>query len=397
MSGVSHVDILVVADAGDQHCAVLCARLESLNATVLRLNLSDLLSTPLISRVGALDIGRAGGWSRVDGGTTVWWFRAGSARSPDGTAADERQLIADEAPAVLIGSLRAAGVRWVDDPDVVRQAEWKLRQLSAAATLGIATPPWTVTNDAAGARQLADGHPVVAKPLSAGSGIAPFTTELSPEDLADPGVLPTLIQRKVDAAADLRVVVIAGQLWVWRRPRETGMVDWRSTDPEGCGFSQLPAQVWDEPSRLTSALGLTMSVQDWLETDAGPVFLEANPQGGWLFLEAAENEVALALAAHLRDERRETPGVWLPPRHRVFNDFLTKAKAPPNDGSKAPHFLPPIWADEVAGVPGVLDVARSARQMAEDAAKSAEEKASRLVQVWPPLNKISFRLFFFAI
>ena len=48
---------------------------------------------------------------------------------------------------------------------------------------------------------------------------------------------------------------------------------------------------------------------------------------------------------------------------------------------KAPQFSPPEWADEVARFSRAVDVARAARDAAEDAAKGAEDKASRLVQV----------------
>ena len=238
---------MLVADAGDLHGAAVDARLLALGARTLRLNLSDLHSRSLISRDGALDIAEEGSWSRVDRETTVWWFRAGSARWPEGTEADEQQLITDEAPAVLVGGLRAAGVRWVDDPDAIRQAELKLSQLAVAAALGIATPRWAATNDSVAARQLADGQPVIAKSLSAGHGIAPFTAVVLPEDLDHPGDLATLLQRKVNAEADIRVVIIDGQVWAWRREREAGTVDWRAVDPAGQGFSRIPADSWRDP------------------------------------------------------------------------------------------------------------------------------------------------------
>ena len=381
VTGVNHVDVLLVADAGDPHGIAVDARLQAMGAQTLRLNLSDLHSRSLISRDGALDIAEGGSWSRLDRETTVWWFRAGSARWPEGTEADEQQLITDEAPAVLVGGLRAAGVRWVDDPDTIRRAELKLSQLAVAAALGIATPRWTATNDPVAARQLAGGQSVIAKSLSAGHGIAPFTAAVLPEDLDHPGDLATLFQRKVNAEADIRVVIIDGQAWAWRRAREPGTVDWRAVDPAGQGFSRIPADSWRDPARLTSALGLTMAVQDWLETAGGPVFLEANPQGSWLFLQGAEPEIGPTLAAYLHAGARETAGIWPTPRRRAFCDFLSKKQAPPDDGAIAPRIRPPAWADEVAVVPGALEVARSAREAAEDAAKSAEDKASRLVQV----------------
>src|SRR5262249_28670448 len=138
----------------------------------------------------------------------------------------------------------------------------------------VATPPWTVTNSPAVAQDFANGQPIIAKPLSVGRGIAPYVDTVSSEELTRLGDLPTLLQRRVQATADIRAVVIDGQTWAWRRSREPDTVDWRAIDPQGQGFSPFsPETLRTAPSRITSALGLSMSVQDWLETENGLVFL----------------------------------------------------------------------------------------------------------------------------
>jgi len=381
-TGGDHVDVLIVANADDRHHLVVDGSLRELEARTLRLNLSDLASTQIVTRPGSLDIAEGDSWSRVDRETTVWWFRAGRPVVDEGAAADEAQLIIDESPSVLIGSLRAAGVRWVDDPDTIRRAEWKLSQLTVAAGLDIRTPRWTATNSPPVAQQFADGHPLVAKALSAGTGIAPYAAAVPTEELGKPNGVVTLFQQLVTAAADLRVVVIDGQTWAWRRAREPGTIDWRAVDRRGAGFAPVSADAMGVgPARITSSLGLTMSVQDWLETSDGPVFLEANPQGAWLFLSGASTTVAPALAYHLRHGTKETAGDWPAPRRRAFYDFYTKEKAPAQDAVIPPRFAPPVWADEVAAIPGAGDAAKTAREAAEDAAKTAEDKASRLVQI----------------
>ena len=392
-TSVAHIDVVLVTDAEDQHYLAVDAQLKALNAQTLRLNLSDLLSRSIISQVGALCITEGTSWRQVDHETTVWWYRAGRTRVDAHVAADEAQLIVDEAPAVLIGALRAAGVRWIDDPDLIRKAESKLGQLAVATSLGVSTPEWRVTNDQLALRQFTDGQQLIAKPLSSGRGIAPYVAMVLPEDLQNPGELATLFQRRVNGEADLRVVVVNGQSWVWRRPREPDMVDWRAVDPSGEGFSRATAEdLGSMPARITSALGLTMSVQDWLETRDGPIFLEANPQGSWLFLQGAEQEVGPVLAQHLYLGVRDKAGTWPVPHRRAFYDFLTKKRAPHADGIVPPQFAAPVWADEVAGVPGAVEVARSAREAAEDAAKTAEDKASRLVQVTLALLTVGLAL-----
>jgi hypothetical protein len=112
---------------------------------------------------------------------------------------------------------------------------------------------------------------------------------------------PVLLQRRVDARADLRVITVGSKVFAWSRGRDPeGPVDWRATDPAGIGFRAIPAVPFDESAqRLSGALGLSHSTQDWLLTKDGPVFLEVNPQGQWLFLEGADRSVVPALASLL--------------------------------------------------------------------------------------------------
>ncbi len=242
---------------------------------------------------------QAGRPSIFDSKTSVWWFRSGSVPTAD-LAPDDAQLARDEGPHLLVGLLRSAGVRWFDDPAIVQVAEQKLYQLRVAKALGIATPDWTVTNSVDTASAFAKGRTVVAKALSPGVGIAPFVTTVGQSDLHQVAVLPVFLQNRVDSSADFRVVSVRSQSWVWRRIREETTVDWRVVDPSGKGFSRVAHdKLSSQARRVQESLGLTMSVQDWLETKAGPVFLEANPQGAWMFLETAEVEVATAFAHHL--------------------------------------------------------------------------------------------------
>src|SRR5665213_2986274 len=180
----------------------------------------------------------------------------------------------------------------------------KLWQLTQAANLSIATPNYVVTNDFETAREFVAAANVVAKPLSPGIGIAPFVDLVCIEDLDSAANFPTFFQALIPATADLRVVVIGDNAWTWRRKREPTTLDWRQIDPSGTEFEAIGN---DEVSRhsieLTRALGLSMSVQDWLEAKDGPMFLEVNPQGSWLFLDGAEEVIAPALARHLVDER----------------------------------------------------------------------------------------------
>jgi hypothetical protein len=376
---MTDVDVVVIDDEGDAHGDAVLAELEALGAHSLRYSLDDLRSVPFCLQRGSLDLYASGGWQRITSGTSVWWRRIGTVEVSD-LDPEEARLASDEAPHLLRGALMCAGVRWVDDPFHVERAELKLNQLCVAASLGIATPATMTTSDLSAARTFATGRRVIAKPLSPGQGIAPFVTELEEQDLDLVMGLPTLLQESVLASADLRVVVVGADAWIWRRQRGTSTIDWRAEDPQGVEFSRTEDEATARGAlSINSALGLSMSAQDWLETDNGPVFLEANPQGAWLFLEGAPILVA-AVARHLTQPPMQTEGVWPRAIKRFVWDFLPEKKAPQNDGVVAPNFASPTWAHEAARRAEALDVAKRAHDEAKSGAKVAEDKASRLVQ-----------------
>ena len=376
------VRVLVVCDEHDPHGTAVLARLVESGVPSLRYNLGDVVSYPLEVRDRVVEIDAGDDRYRINDATTVWWRGVGSVDTT-GLAPDDARLVTDEGPALLVGLLDRAGVRWVDDPAFVTRAELKLRQLAVASGLGIMVPRHVVTNVPEAAQQFASDGPVVAKAMSAGVGIAPFVNEATTEDLVHVAAFPTLLQELVTSAvADLRVVVVGREAWVWRRER-LGAIDWRQADPAGLGFVPTEnAPVCSAALRVTAALHLTMSVQDWLETPSHPVFLESNAQGAWLFLAGAEAVVVPSLARHLsgRDENIDVAGVWPKAVKRFALDFLSADRAPPDDGAIAPRFATPLWVGEAAASEHAIDVARRSHDDAREGAMRAEEKAGRLSQ-----------------
>ena len=264
--------------------------------------------------------------------------------------------------------------------------------------MDLRVPPTLVTNNPVLAREFADGRSLVAKALSPGVGIAPFVAEVKREDLDLVAGLPTLLQERVEARADLRVVTVADQAWVWRRAREPGTVDWRKHDPHGTAFREAyNDQLCSVALGLAARLQLTVSVQDWLETDHDLVFLEVNPQGAWLFMAGAHSMVVPTLAAHLRSPGMPDQGTWPRPLKRFFWDFLPNRAAPANDGVVAPTFESQTSLQAAPVTATVLDVARRAHSDARAGATTAEDKASRLVQVSLALLTVALALATFQL
>jgi hypothetical protein len=296
------LDVLAVADCGDAHWNAVERELLKAKSTVLRFNLSDIRSLRFTVDLDRLLISTNNDNYATSSRSSAWWRYAGIISTVD-LDSHEARLAYDEGPHLLIGGLDAASVRMVSHPYVIAKAEVKLSQLALAKKLGIKIPATLVTNNPDAARQFALNERVVAKAVSSGIGIAPFVAEVKRDELESVKILPTMLQKLVPATADLRVVVVGNQSWVWRRPREERTVDWRQADPTGRAFAVTGnADVGFLAAKIAEKLSLGISVQDWLDTGDGPVFLESNALGAWLFLAESERCVAPAIARYLRNE-----------------------------------------------------------------------------------------------
>jgi hypothetical protein len=295
--------VLIVSREGDIHGDVVAQALEAQGASVGRMSAKSLVRSGVRWRLGeVLDLDLGSGYvGSVSESTTVWWRRLGRP-STAGLGKAEAELVLDEISALSVGILEASGVRWVDAPWVAYRAGLKPYQLAVAKRLGIATPATWVTNEPESAREFDQCyHPLIAKATSSGKGIAPFVAEVPLEMLELLSACPVLLQKRIEAHSDLRVVTIGSRSLVWVRPRKpSDGPDWREVDPGGKGFREdLSGGLGDYPVNMAKALGLSFSVQDWLLTDVGPVFLEANPRGQWLFLDKAADLVVPVLTQFL--------------------------------------------------------------------------------------------------
>lgn len=237
----------------------------------------------------------------VDEKSAVWWRRPGST-TPLGPLGDlEERLVSEEMAVLHPGVLEAVGVRWVDAPWVISRARLKPVQLRCARRAGARVPDTLVTGCASAAARFCDDGPVVAKAMSSGRGIAPFVDVVPSAEVHRVEQAPTMLQRLVVGSADLRIVTVGPISLGWTRDRTSNRLpDWRADDPAGTDFRAISRDPTEGlASLIAEGLGLSFSVQDWLLTSDGPVFLEVNPQGQWLFLRGAERTVAPALARHL--------------------------------------------------------------------------------------------------
>jgi hypothetical protein len=187
-------------------------------------------------------------------------------------------------------------VRWVNEPSNLWRTEHKLVQLRCARQLGIPVPDTIVTNEPSIAKRFAAGRPTVAKAVRYGLVATmpeprmAWTQDVQPDAEFDFGGVPVLFQEAVQSRTHFRVATVGGQAFASRL--ETDVLDWRTTpladqvwqalDPSGA-----PPGLLSDAVRLARSLRLSYTSQDWVAGKTSkPTFLEANPNGQWLFLDA---------------------------------------------------------------------------------------------------------------
>jgi glutathione synthase/RimK-type ligase-like ATP-grasp enzyme len=209
---------------------------------------------------------------------------------------------------LLAAIMREPSVGWVSTVDRLYAAENKIIQYRAAMVAGLRVPRTLVAIDR---DELADelGEPFVLKPLGPGNFEADgrqyvsYVTSRRAADLAEADLLsaPFLAQSVVTARKHLRIVTVDQDAWVAELDANELPLDWRSHGPAHSSFraARWPGTQADAV-RLASSLDIGFSCQDWVVDEDGPVFLDLNPGGQWLFLpEAVSFPATRALAGWL--------------------------------------------------------------------------------------------------
>ncbi|GIF71866.1 hypothetical protein Asi02nite_13840 [Asanoa siamensis] len=210
---------------------------------------------------------------------------------------------------LLATLLRDPGLSWVTSVDALYAAENKLVQYRAALQEGVRVPSTMVSGSAS---DLADGlgEPFVLKPFGPGN----FEDEghqqvvhvhaVHAADVAEVELLdaPFIAQQVVHAHKHLRVVTVQDHAWVTELDATGLPLDWREHAPAHHAFTA--SACWPEVEsgalQLAAALHVGFSSQDWVVDNDGPLFLDLNPGGQWLFLpDRVTTPIARALAGWL--------------------------------------------------------------------------------------------------
>lgn len=175
----------------------------------------------------------------------------------------------------------------------------KFKQLQCASRY-LSVPKWLFTSSPAKHQFIGDnwvvksvtGEPI---PNEAGSKVI-YTSSATPSLLSDG--FPWFVQEKIEAAYDVTVVYVDGELFPFMLDRSLFPdLDWRRSIGQekvdkGWVKFDLPSTVGHGLSSLMSDLGLRFGRIDLLASDVKGEefwFLEVNPNGQWAWLDMAQD------------------------------------------------------------------------------------------------------------
>lgn len=212
---------------------------------------------------------------------------------------------------------------WINRPTAAHTTESKLLQLKVANEVGLLIPETVVTNDAGAVRRLIERcGKIVSKQFydymwrdvnagklySSSPAVLDARSDL-PEDSI--GICPSIYQRYIQKAFDLRVTVIGERIFSAKLQRagQEAFVDWRPhvyQDELSMSAFNLPEVVERKVRALLKRLGLVFGCIDLVvDHDGNYYFLEINQQGQFLFVEEQVPELPLlqAMSAMMREGR----------------------------------------------------------------------------------------------
>jgi len=213
---------------------------------------------------------------------------------------------------LLAALLRDDSITWLTPVDALFAAENKIVQYRTARAASVRTPT-TVVNGTAADLAAVLGEPFVVKPLGPGNFTGSDGQEhvvhartVNAADLVGTDLLdaPFLAQQRLTARTHLRIATVADRAWTAELDATGLPLDWRRSPAAHHAFR--PSSRWPQAERaaleLAARLGTGFTCQDWIVDADGPVFLDLNPGGQWLFLpDGATAQIADRLADWLGD------------------------------------------------------------------------------------------------
>ncbi len=239
----------------------------------------------------------SGEWFRPCDLDLIWWRRINQPLFfPDWMSdATEKDFVTHEWRAALLGLLNDEfrGV-WVNDPVKDLHAGNKLHQLTMAKRAGLSVPRTLISQDPERVRAFCQelGGRIVAKKIVGTQLQHTASVVVSQRDLRDDQMIrvcPAIYQEIIPSRRHLRVNCFGDA--VFATLIESDVFDWRRDLSVPFSEFTLDATTQRKLHRLIEIAGLEMGIMDLvLEDNTGPIWLELNPQGQFLFCEALSGQ-----------------------------------------------------------------------------------------------------------
>jgi hypothetical protein len=298
--------VLIITASFDPQADLLIAELRRRSVPCVRWNtyefpLSSLLTyrasntgfgAEIISDGRTIDLASIG---------SIWWQWDQPAGFPAGLNPAERRFAEREAE-LAVNALPAIGkFAWINHPACERLANSKAAQLFAARTIGLEIPRTVITNNPDEVRAFIAAAPaqIVYKASSPPRNIAPdkalFTGLVTDETLANLDLIritPGIFQERIDKSYELRITVIGARIFAVKIDSQAlaeTQLDWRHAQHDVAYEPvTLPREIATKITAFMEHLGLVYGAFDFIVTPDGRyVFLEVNPGGAYMWVEAA--------------------------------------------------------------------------------------------------------------
>jgi glutathione synthase/RimK-type ligase-like ATP-grasp enzyme len=283
--------------AGDLHASVVGQTLLEQWGRGLKVSIIDMdvrsvrggfvwrVTSPGAAAGSALVKNNDGDWVALDEVDLVWCRRFARAQR----GGDDAGFLTDQWNAAGWSLAHMARTRWIDRPRDIIDAENKALQLRCAHEVGFRVPRTLISQDFEHIRAFAQSEPegIIVKPLKASIRKQIYTVDLTQEALERPdgfGAFPAIYQQKIGGEHHLRIVCLpdATTVFAIRSPE----LDWRRNRNIDIETIETDSVVAETCGSLMRRLNLTMGIIDAKVVDDEIYFLEINPQGQFLFLEA---------------------------------------------------------------------------------------------------------------
>lgn len=253
----------------------------------------------------------------------IWWRRfVGTPRIPDDVTDEAaRDLVINDCRATLLGiTLTEFRGEWISHPEATRRAENKLLQLRAAVRAGLRVPRTLVSQDPVVIRRFVEelGGDAIAKVVQGTHKTPVLVGPLTAAMMTDEALrlCPAIYQELVPGTRHLRVCMFGHEAHTV--VLETQRLDWRQPlDATGTPY-ELDQETVGRLRHVLDQLDLKMGIFDLKLLPTGePVWMEVNPQGQFMFLEAmcdfpvmeSFTEYLLAEAHHAASSREQVAAI----------------------------------------------------------------------------------------